>query len=191
MVKNITITEFSRFSLLKPFLYEEEWKHLAEISRELKIPHPTMRIYLNNLEKKGILIKSKKGRLTLYKLNYNNPFISNYLVVCEKERLISACEGNLLLKEITSFLQSLNNKDILIFGSAAVNLKEANDIDLIISENIDKKGISDFESKFKIKFHIINFNNLKELSDVLKKEIIKKHLIIKNSEYFVKWMLEK
>ena len=67
MVNNITT-----LSVLEPLLFKQEWIHLAEISRELKMPHPTARIYLNDYEKEGVVVKQTKGKLTLYKLNYSN-----------------------------------------------------------------------------------------------------------------------
>ena len=50
MDNNITI-----WSVLEPLAYLKDFKHLAEISRELKSPHATVRKYLNELEKKGKL----------------------------------------------------------------------------------------------------------------------------------------
>src|SRR3989344_1769883 len=132
MVNNITI-----LSVLEPLLFKQEWTHLAEISRELKMPHPTARIYLNNFEKEGVVIKQSKGKMTLYKLNYDNPLIIDYLILIEKNRLIKKCSKEVLLKEIVSFLHKLDNS-IILFGSASIGLKNADDIDLIIVGEFDK-----------------------------------------------------
>ena len=52
--------------VLEPFLNEPLDKlHLADISRQINQPHPTVRQHLNYLEQQGILIKEIKGRNTL------------------------------------------------------------------------------------------------------------------------------
>lgn len=183
MVNNIT-----KLFVLEPLLFKQEWTHLAEISRELKIPHPTARVYLNNFEREGVIIKQTKGNLTLYKLNYSNPIITDYIILVEKNKLINKCSKEVLLKEIVSFLHKLDNPTI-IFGSGSINIKNANDIDLIIIDNFDKHSFKEFEKKHGIKFHLMNLKKLEEISPTLKEEIKKKHLIINNSEELIKWML--
>ncbi len=183
MVNNITT-----LSVLEPLLFKQEWTHLAEISRELKMPHPTARIYLNEFEKEGVVVKQSKGKMTLYKLNYSNPLILDFIILVEKMRLINKCSKEVLLKEIVSFLHNLNNPAI-IFGSASINLKSANDIDLIIIGDFDKHDFKEFEKKHDIKFHLINLKKLEEISPTLKEEIKKKHLIIQDSEKIIKWIL--
>ncbi len=183
MVNNITT-----LSVLEPLLFKQEWTHLAEISRELKMPHPTARIYLNDFEKEGVVIKQIKGKMTLYKLNYSNPLIIDYIILAEKNKLINKSSKEVLLKDIVSFLHYLNNPSI-IFGSASLNLKNANDIDLIIIGDFDKHGFKEFGRKHDIKFHLINLRKLEEISSSLKEEIKKKHLIIQDSERIIKWML--
>jgi len=183
MVNNITI-----LSVLEPLLFKQEWTHLAEISRELKMPHPTARIYLNDFEKQGVVVKQIKGKLTLYKLNYENPLIVDHIILVEKNRLINRCSKEILLKEIVSLLHNLKNP-IIIFGSASINLKGANDIDLIIINDFDKHILKEFEKKHGLKFHLVNPKRLEEINQSLKEEIKKKHLIIQDSENVVKWML--
>ena len=184
MVNNITI-----ITPLEPLMYNQDWIHLSEISRMLKIPHPTLRQHLNLFEKKGIVLKQIKGRLTNYKINYDNPLIIDYLVMIEKNKLINKCSKELLLKEVTSFLHGFNNS-LLIFGSAVNNLKNANDLDILIIGDYSKQSINDCQNKLGIKFHIIQMKDLSEVKLALKKEIIQKHLIINNSEEIIRWMLK-
>ncbi|MEK6817628.1 MAG: hypothetical protein AABX80_02395, partial [Nanoarchaeota archaeon] len=145
-------------------------------------------------EKEGVVIKQIKGRLTLYKLNYSNPLIIDYMILVEKYKLIKKCSKEILLKEIVSFLHELNNLAI-IFGSASVNLKNANDVDLIIidnfkKDNFKKDNFKEFEKKHGVKFHLINLKKLEEITPSLKEEIKKKHLIVQDSEKIIKWMLK-
>lgn len=188
MVINITI-----LSVLEPLLYFREAVHLAEISRRLKSPHVTVRKHLNNLEREGIVTKSTKGRLTLYKLNYSNPIILDYLAVVEKNRLIRACQKEIFLKETVSFIhENFRDNLVVIFGSFAEDAKKVNDIDVLITGvNIAlKDSMKLFEKKFGMKFHIVNVKNLEDINQALKEEIMKKHLIISDSERAIEWMLK-
>ena len=187
MVKNTTI-----WSYLGPFLDTKEYLHLADISKRLNKPHPTVRNYLNLFEEEGILIKETKGRLSLYKINPNSPILVDYLVLAEKEKLIIQCKNDLLMKEIVFFLHKSLNQDnkALIFGSAVINLKKANDVDILITGRLsfgDK--IKEFEKKFNKKIHLINLKNLNMISESLRTEIIKKHLLIQGSEEIIKWLI--
>ncbi len=187
MVNKLTI-----WSFLEPLLYSQEFLHLAEISRELKSPHATVRKHLNEFEKQGIVIKKTKGRLTLYNVNYDNPLLFDYLTLSEKERLIRKCQESLVLKEIVNFLHELENKEILLFGSIAENSKKPNDIDILVIGKIKdsvKEEIKAFEKRFNLKFHIIDLDSLEQVNKSLKEEIIKKHLIIQGAESIIKWML--
>jgi len=58
MVKKVSI-----WLTLSPLLYSEA-KHLAEISKELKRSHTTIRKQLTIFEKMGLIEKRKKGRQT-------------------------------------------------------------------------------------------------------------------------------
>jgi hypothetical protein len=184
------VNKLTTWSFLEPLLYSQEFLHLAEISRELKSPHATVRKHLNEFEKQGVVIKKTKGRLTLYKINGENLLLFDYLALSEKEKLVRKCQESLILKEIVSFLHKLENKEILLFGSIIAS-KKANDIDVLIIREPAKDKIKDFEKKFNLKFHIIDLKLLKEVTKTLKEEIIKKHLIIQGSETIIKWMLEK
>jgi len=184
------VNKITTLSYLEPLLKTKEYLHLADISRQLKEPHVTVRKYLNFFEKKGLLIKQKKGRLTLYKINFENPNLIDYLIIAEKEKLIDKCEKDLKLKEIVLFLHSNLNKSVLIFGSAAEESKKSNDIDLLVigKTKIENK-IKDIERRLNIKIHLINVDNFKEINESLKEEVRKKHLIVNNSEEIIKWMI--
>ncbi len=177
MVQNET-----RWLYLKPFTQTKEFLHLADISRQLKEPHPTVRKYLNSFEKEGLLIKDIKGRLTLFKLNRDHPLIIDYLTIIEKEVLIKRCKKNLIINEIVSNCHIGNT---LIFGSAS-NSNKFNDIDLLTTSEINKTNI---EEKINKKIHIIKVKSLNEVNNSLKNEIFKKHLIINGSEEIIKWLL--
>lgn len=187
MVKKVTILE-----VLEPFLSRpKESLHLAEISREIKEPHPTVRQWLNMLEEKGILRKQFKGRLTLYSLHLDNPNMIDYLVIAEKSKLIKKCEKEPVLKELVHFINSTlgENTKVLIFGSAAESIKQASDIDLLVTGKINEKDVEHFSERMNKEIHLINVDRLNKISKSLREEIIKKHLIIKGSEDIIRWMI--
>ena len=187
MVKKLTI-----YHALEPFLSRPYDKlHLADISREIKEPHPTARQWLNIFEKKGVLRKEHKGRLTLYYLNLENPNIIDHLVISEKNKLIKQCEKWLVLGELANYVNRSieENADVLIFGSAVQSFNTANDIDMLVVGKIDAKKLHIFAKRLNKEVHIIQVNNLKKITKSLKNEIIKKHLLINGSEDFVRWMV--
>jgi DNA-binding transcriptional ArsR family regulator len=177
---------------LEPFLAKPEEKlHLADISCKIKTPHPTARQWLNDLEKKGVLYKEHKGRLTLYSLKKDLPCLTDYLVIAEKKKLIRKCEESLILKEAVNYLeQSLpENTKALIFGSAAENPAKAEDIDLLIIGKCDEAGIRRLGRKLDKEIHLISTKSLEQVTSALKHEIIAKHLLIKGSEDIIRWMI--
>lgn len=187
MVKKVTI-----MNVLEPFLINPKEKiHLSQIAREIKEPHPTIRQHLNILEDKGILKKENKGRLTLYSLNLENRNIIDYLIISEKNKLINISEREPLIKELSYFLNSNlhENTKAIIFGSASVSIKKASDIDILIIGKFNEKKMNGFSKRINKELHIINVNKLNKISESLKNEIIKKHIIIKGSEELVRWII--
>lgn len=189
MVKKITI----RYAhAIEPFLSQpKESMHLANIARELKTPHPTVRQWLNELEKKGILKKSFEGRQTRYALNLINRSLLEYAVIAEKEHLMRKCEEDMRFKELVHEIttQVKDQVLVLIFGSAVKSLKYAEDIDLLIVGKADRKEIEKIGEKLDKKIQYIEVASLAKVSPSLKVEIIKKHLILKGSEDLIRWML--
>lgn len=187
MVKKLTM-----LGVLEPFLSRpKEELHLAEISRMINEPHPTTRQWLNSLQKKGILVKGTKGRLTTYKLNVDNYTLLNYLIISEKNKLIKKCEKSLLLNELVNQLsEHVDNKNFcVIFGSASENFDTANDVDLLIIGKRQETKLKEIASRLNKEIHIINLQSLDKISKSLKEEIVKKHLIIKGSETILRWMI--
>ena len=176
-------------NILKPFLSRPNDRiHLLEMSRLLKIPHPTLRLWLNGLCKENILLKEKKGRLTLYYLNFSNPSLFDYLVIAEKKVLMEQIEHSLVLKELKEYIYNEIDAKVLIFGSAAVSIEKANDIDILIIGSYDKKKLKYIGDRLNLDLHVINVSSFAKIKDSLKKEIISKHIIIKNSEELVRWL---
>ena len=181
MVKKVSI-----WLTLDPLLYSGE-KHLAEIARELHKPHTTVRKQLAVFEKLGLVDKRKVGRQKFYKIK-KVPLLIDYLTIIEKERLVEKCNKELILKEIVEEFHNFKNK-VVLFGSAVYSAKKANDIDLLVIGNFNEKNANKLEKMLNIKIHMIRINHLEEVSDELKEEIRKKHLLIQGSEDVIRWLI--
>ncbi|MBN2458773.1 helix-turn-helix transcriptional regulator [Candidatus Woesearchaeota archaeon] len=186
MVIKVTDNALQAF-LAKP----KEKLHLADISRKIKVPHPTARQWLNKLEKAGVLLKEHKGRLTLYSLKMEGPNIIDYLAIAEKQELIKKCNESLIIKELASELhKSLpENTKAIIFGSAAESPAKAQDIDLLVTGTADEKAIRALGKKLNKEIHLIAVKSLSQVTKALKEEIIKKHIIIRGTEDILRWMI--
>ncbi|HLC55343.1 MAG TPA: hypothetical protein VJJ75_02295 [Candidatus Nanoarchaeia archaeon] len=193
MAKIITI-----WRALEPMLYSDDFTHLADIARKLRLHHTTVRKYLGTFEEEGIIIKKIKGRLTLYKLNEANPLLKDYLQIIEKERLVNQCLENKLLREIVGFFHAVaSGWKVVMFGSAVENIKKANDIDILLVGNGHKiemiafyREMRAFKSKWGIDVQVVHCKDFSEVNKPLKREIRKKHLFIEGAEETIQWMLE-
>jgi hypothetical protein len=176
---------------LLPFLDKpKEQLHLAAISRVLEQPHPTVRLWLQSFVEKRVLKKSHKGRQTLFQLNFDHPNIVDYLTIAEKQQLISICEKELILRELTHFLvtSTPNDTKILFFGSVVTSFTTAHDIDILVVGPIDEQSVNVFCTRFKKPTHIIHTNSFDDITPSLREEITKKHLIVKGSEDILRWL---
>ena len=180
MVKKVSI-----WLTLEPLLYSKPI-HLAEISKRLRMNHVTVMKRLEIFEKLGIIKREKIGKQVFYSVK-NNPLLIDYLTIIEKEKLIEKCKKDLVIKEIVEYFHKFNNI-IIIFGSSVLSTKNANDVDILIIGKF-KGETKEIQKKLNLKFHIINVSSMRNINDALKKEIIKKHIIIQGSEEVIKWMI--
>lgn len=179
MVKKMT-----KWNYLEPFLFTKEKLHLEEISSKVAQNHTTVRNHLNAFAQEGFLRVSQKGRLTLYEVNKDFPLCIAYLSIAEKEFLIKQSHDP-IFKELLSDLHTISTRPLILFGSVVTDYRKAEDIDIICLENIDIKPL---ETKYRKSFHILQVNDLKNISDALKVEIMKKHIVVNGVEEVVKWL---
>lgn len=171
--------------ILLPFLScPKESLHQSDICKIIKKPVSTTRRKLLILEKEGVLQKTRKGRLTLYSLNFNSTNLFNYLVMSERTKIL---QKDLHLREFIDEVTKKYSNDMLIFGSAAENFRSAQDIDILIIGKADVVQLMTMIKNIGKEPHILK-TTYKEISAALKKEIIKKHLIITNTENMVRWL---
>lgn len=154
--------------------------HLREISRILAVSHATILRKLNFFVKEGILDFSFKGRNRVFSIK-NNLQTKNYIYNAERYKLTQLLEKypklGIILNEVIKGTQGL----VILFGSYAKFCAEKNsDIDIYI-ETFDKKVKSRIDSiNSKINVKIGKFDK----NDLLIKEIIKNHIILRGGELF-------
>ena len=165
-------------------LYLDDLKktvNLNEFEQYFNTPHQTIKRKLHYFVKKGILVENKKGKFLFYTLNLQNMLVWEYLVLCEKERLLLFLEQSLFKRLYDLLFPFFKESSFLIFGSAT-DKKKFNDIDLLI---ISKKKIdlTQFEETYSVKIHLVQTTE-KNLTPTFITEIRKKHIILNNHDYF-------
>lgn len=185
MVKNIT-----KISIIRLYLNDYGRKYyLREAASLLGKPHQTIKPYIEQLAKEGMLVKTRRKNLVEYALNSRNSRMRDYLVIAEKERIIERIGRDTLLRTLHDRLYPFFDRlTFIIFGSASAGSSKASDIDLLV---LGKKDISpvleEFEDIYGKKIHKIQADSMEKLTPELVIEIYKKHLIFNNTENILKF----
>lgn len=159
---------------------------LSEFETSFNKPHQTVKSHLNVFVDAGILNEEKQKRLRIYRLNLTNPLTSEYLALCEKERLLNFLEKNILASriyhEVSQFFSSSN---FLLFGSI-IDEKNYNDIDIlaISKDKHIESALKKFEQTHSKKIHLLQTEK-KHLTSAIIEEIKQKHIIFNNHDYFM------
>ncbi|MFH1073264.1 MAG: helix-turn-helix domain-containing protein [Nanoarchaeota archaeon] len=179
----------NELTILRPFLTRpEESLHLAELSRLTKIPHPTARLHLAALERKGIVQKSHKGRLTLYALSKTNPLLADYLTLAEKRVFIEKCEANPVFCQMISELKSIfSGTCLIVFGSASQSFKKSSDIDLLVIGKMNTDNARKIGERYNKPAHLV-IAKLEDITVGMKLEILRKHLIVEATSDVLRWL---
>ena len=170
--------------------------HLRAMANLLNVSHMTLLPHLNRLEELKILQSAKIGRNKHYRLNQDNILTKYNLTTTEELVTIEYLEKNQFIKKIAENLTVIDTSNpLILFGSYADNsATDESDIDLFSIGTLTKdqtNHIKKFEATYGKKTNIKtattqNFNNaLRRTSDILIKEIVKNHIILRNADPFV------
>ena len=156
------------------------------IAKKKGLNQKTTANFLNRLEKEAILKSNTQGKNKLFFLNLNNKeIVENFMMAAEHIRTINFYKKNILVKEIAEKIQAHIEGAAIIFGSYAKNIqKQGSDLDILIIGKCNEKEIENISKIYKIDISLKIYPEL-EL-DILLKEVIKEHIIIKNTELFVR-----
>jgi len=168
--------------------------YIREVQRFLKISPSTAQLILNDLENKGVLESSLKGKIKSYKLKLNQTSF-RYLVLVENYKLIQFEEKNLLIKEIIEKITPLIKGIGVIFGSYAKGInKKGSDLDVFVAGECDKKQINNVSKTFGIDVSVkaYGLETFEEGvgNDIFLKEVVKNHIVFINTEGFINIVLK-
>ena len=169
--------------------------HVRAMAKLLGTSHVTILPHLKLLEKIKVLQHEKVGRNKQYLLNKANILTKYYLTTAEQLAAISYLEKNFTIKKLAENLNSLDTSNpLILFGSYADNsATDESDIDLFSIGTLTKdqmNQIKKFEATFGKKINVKtataeNFNAALRTGDILIKEIVRNHIILRNADPFV------
>lgn len=166
------LQNYNKWMVLKAFfddpLPEGNGFQLREISRTVRIATPSVKRYLNELEKEELIIKFKH-RVNNYPVYRANRDSEKFLFFKKIDTLISVNESGLL-----GYLQTKCMPDVIIlFGSASrgEDLKHS-DIDLFLLCEESEVDLFNYEKRLNRKINLLFSENFNILSKELKNNIL-------------------
>jgi predicted nucleotidyltransferase len=169
--------------------------HVRAMANSLNVSHMTLLPHLNRLEELRILRSAKVGRNKQYSINQDNILTKYYLTTTEELVTIEYLEKNQFIRKLAEHLNAVDTPNpLILFGSYANNsATEESDIDLFSIGTLTKDQLSrikKFETTFGKKINIKtatteNFNTALRKGDILIKEIVRNHIILRNADPFV------
>lgn len=162
----------NRYKILRIFFDDPSPKgigfQLREISRKVAVAPPSVKKYLNELEKERLVIKIKH-RIHGYPVYYANRDDEEFKFLKRIDIVMKIKESGL----IDHLSENCMPDVIILFGSASKgeNLKES-DIDLFVLSDKEKIDLSQFEKKLNRKINIFFSNSFNKLSKELRNNII-------------------
>jgi predicted nucleotidyltransferase len=155
--------------------------HIRAISNYLGINHMMIFRKITDLEKENVVDFIRKGRNKIYFLK-NSPEARSYVLMTEYYKLNKLLLKYAFLREVVLKIQKDKKvKFACFFGSYSKgNEKKSSDVDIYLDINDLnlKKKYSNLDSKFSVKIGKWDKSNL------LIKEIIENHIIIKGGEIY-------
>ena len=152
-------------------LNSEEEMYVNEMTKKFGVNRGNLVKKLAEWEKEGLLVKTKRGNLSLYKVN------RRYYLLKEMQQIVQKSFG--LEKQLAQILQKIKGlKTALIFGSYAKNnLEPESDIDLLLigshkALNVQREIIK-LEKEFSREINIIDMTETEFKSKKNKDEFLK------------------
>ena len=194
MYNKINITE-NGLQIISLFTngFDREY-YIREVEKLLKISPRTAQLILEDLENKGIIESKVKGKIKSYKLKINE--LSNrYLTFVEQYKSIAFMEKNLLVKEVIEKINPFIDGIGIIFGSYAKGISnKESDLDIFVAGHYEKEEIKKVSRNLGIEISIKCYplktfeKNVNQ--DILLKEVLKNHIVFKNTELFIQKVLK-
>lgn len=161
----------NRYKVLSLFfddpLPKEIGFQLREISRKINVAAPSVKKYLNDLEKEDLILK-KRHRIHDYPIYYANRDNENFKFLKKLNTLTLINESGLL----GYIYETCVPEVIILFGSASLgeDTKES-DLDIFILAPEKKLNLEKFEKKLNRKINPFFSENFNKLSNEFKNNI--------------------
>ena len=176
-----------KIAMFESFILNTDEKATAsQIAKKNNLNQKSVYLFMEELGRDGILTSEIQGKNRLYQLNkYNKELVKQFICSVEHLRTVYFYQKNPDIKLIIQKLLPHIDGMTAIFGSYAKNTqKGTSDLDIFIMGNYDEKEIDLISATFSININIKHYTSFKE--DTLTKEIKKNHILIKNTEQFVR-----
>lgn len=169
--------------------YEKEY-YIREVEKLLEVSSRTALVTLAKLGKKGILESMTKGKIKSYAIK-KSTISREFFLLTEQYKKIVFLEKNHLVKEVLEKADEFLQGIVIVFGSYAKGMqKEDSDLDLFVVGTFDEKKIKEAGNKYGLDINLKSYPMSifeKEMhDDVLLKEIVENHIILKDAEGFVR-----
>ncbi len=194
MYKKINDTDLKTLTLFTKG-YNKEY-YIRELNKLLKVSPRTSFVTLKKMEKFGILKSKLRGKIKTYSI-VNSHISREFFILTEQYKKIQFLEKNHLIKEVLEKIDQHIQGIVIVFGSFAKDTqKEDSDLDLFIVGKYNEKEINKVSRIYNLEIDIKTYpkRTFKKYitEDILLKEIIENHIIIKGTENFVntiaKWI---
>ncbi len=168
---------------------------MHELSKLLGIPYASF--YRTVKRMQDLLIIDTVGRAKTVRLNLKNPTIKSYLAIASEEERKEYLQKQPIIRKIANEIQTTDT--IALFGSYADSTQaQSSDIDLLIINKNGKKSFSfsKYELLFKKRINPIFVTKkefqlmLKDKEENVSKQVLNKHVILKNPEAFWEAVLD-
>ncbi|MFH1439088.1 MAG: nucleotidyltransferase domain-containing protein [Candidatus Woesearchaeota archaeon] len=168
--------------------------YIREVEKLINVSSRTALVTLAKLEKKGILESKIKGKIKIYTIR-NSTTSREFFILVEQYKRIQFFGKNILIKEIFEKADEFLNDLTIVFGSYAKGIQnDDSDLDLFIVGKFDEKNIKEIGKKYGIDINIKSYPSKifeKEINqDILLKEVVENHILIKNTEEFVRKIIK-
>jgi len=174
------------FNILERFLGDYNKKiYGRDIAKNLKMNQKTVSNILNSLEKENILKFSIEGKNKYYYLNNFNANLKEIIKLIEIGRKIKFIEKYKKFRDLFNNLELRTDGILVVFGSYAnFSANEKSDLDVLIMGK--HQEVKDLEELYNLKINIVKVDKKRlNKEDVMIKEIIKNHIILKGIEGFI------
>ena len=189
MYKKVNITE-NLLRILSLFArgFSKDF-YIREIVSLLDLSPRTVKLSLDLLESKGVLVSKTRGKIRLFRLN-NSPLTKQYLILAEQYSYLSFIEEHSFIKTILDSLLPHINGIALLFGSYVKGLAHENsDIDVFVIGSYDSERVDFLSQKYGVEINVKSYplDVFRKVysKDVLIREVLNNHFVLTGTSRFI------